>query len=212
MPVGFGVALWMRGGDYGLTLAHRPWQRAMTLTCLTAATYAAVVLLLTSAGLPANGFILVAALYPTGDVTLALMALSPLICGYRVVGSVVLATALLGAAASDIGYLMMKANPETELMPAAAALGYIAFTIILAIYAFIAQRLPPRPRPILRWESVTLTSVHESFAAGCAVLAVVFGLCLLHADRGSAVGIVGTCVIVVTVTALAARVALGRSR
>ncbi|GAA1458578.1 hypothetical protein GCM10009619_16420 [Williamsia maris] len=210
MPVGVGVAMWMRGGDYGLTLAYRPWQRALSLVCMAAATYAAMILLLTLADLPVDGFILIAALYPTGDVTLALMALSPLICGYRVVGSVVLATALLGAAASDIGYLMMKADTETQMMPAAAALGYIAFTIVLTIYAFIAQRLPARPRPTLRWESLTITTVHDAGTAGCALLAVGFALCLLVTHHDTAVGVVGVGIIALTTAALAARVATGR--
>ncbi len=118
-PVAIGIGLHMRAGDYGLARTYRMWQRAMSLICLAGASYAAVTLLLVTVGFTVRGEVLVFLLYPAADLTLAAMALIPLVCGHRVIGSMLLVTAFLAAAASDIGYVMLRAEPRTQTTRAA---------------------------------------------------------------------------------------------
>ncbi|WP_167462448.1 helix-turn-helix domain-containing protein [Nocardia brasiliensis] len=147
MPVFAAAAMWIRARRLGIASVRNDVDNAVTYFCMLGGAYAAVLWLLVvlnrDVGSPIT---LVFALYPATDFTLSLAALGPLICGRRIVGSVFLATALLAAAASDIGYLLLNTSPGAQGYPPAAGLGYIAFTAILAVYALITQPLPATNR------------------------------------------------------------------
>ncbi len=195
----------MRAGDYGLTVGYRVWQRIVALVCLAAASYAAVTLLLVVVGFTVSGPVLVFLLYPAADLTLAVMAVIPLICGHRVIGSMLLVTAFFAAAASDIGYVMLRAEPSTDTIPAPTALGYLAFAIVITIYAIIAQPLPEPPRPaIRRWiPSVAVTTILDIATAGCALTAVGCGLVILWANPDTVLAVLATAVVALAAGALA---------
>ena len=204
-PIAIGIGLHMRAGDYGLTVGYRVWQRIVALVCLAAASYAAVTLLLVVVGFTVSGPVLVFLLYPAADLTLAVMAVIPLICGHRVIGSMLLVTAFFAAAASDIGYVMLRAEPSTDTIPAPTALGYLAFAIVITIYAIIAQPLPEPPRPaIRRWiPSVAVTTILDIATAGCALTAVGCGLVILWANPDTVLAVLATAVVALAAGALA---------
>lgn len=209
-PIVIGVGLTMRAGDYGLTLGYRGWQRIVSLVCLVTASYAAVTLLLVIVGFSVSGPVLVFLLYPAADLTLAVMAVVPLVCGHRVIGSMLLVTAFFAATASDIGYVMLRAEPTTTDIPAPTALGYIAFAIVITIYAIVAQPLPVPPRSaIRRWvPSVDVTVILDIATAGCAMTSVGCGLVILWTHPGTVLGVLATAVVVLAAGALATNTTL----
>ncbi|WP_280443787.1 helix-turn-helix domain-containing protein [Nocardia brasiliensis] len=148
MPVFLAAALWIRARRLGIASVRSDIDNVVTYFCMFCGAYAAVLWLLVALDRDVESTLtLVFALYPATDITLSLAAFGPLICGRRIVGSAFLATALLAAAASDIGYLLLKTSPDTQGFPPAAGLGYVAFTAILSVYALITQPLPTTNRP-----------------------------------------------------------------
>lgn len=149
MPVCIGAALWMSSGQHGAGNWRRPWRSAVTCVGLVACPYTLAILMLTALGLRTDGPILLYAILPAADIALAMMALAPMICGYRIFGSAVSAIGLLAAAASDVGYLLLRADPEVTVYPPTAALGYVVFTIAFSVYALISRPLPASIRPLV---------------------------------------------------------------
>ncbi|MEH3154645.1 MAG: hypothetical protein PGN29_04630 [Gordonia paraffinivorans] len=216
-PIAIGIGLHMRAGDYGLTLGYRAWQRIVALVCLAAAGYAAVTLLLVVVGFTVSGPVLVFLIYPAADLTLAVMAVVPLICGHRVIGSMLLVTAFFAAAASDIGYVMVRAEPASDGIPAPTALGYLAFAIVITIYSVIAQPLPVPPRPASRrWiPAVEVTAILDIATAGCALTAVGCGLVILWTHPDTVLAALAAAVVALAAGALATSTtlaALGSAR
>ncbi len=146
MPIFVGAALWIRADRYGAAAIQRRRDTIAVVVAVTLCSLTMCVALLHALQFRTAGFVVVYALYPATDMTLALMALSPMLSGYRIVGSTTLATAFLAATASDIGYLLLRANPAAPSLPPTAALGYIAFTIVVIVYACIARPIPVQPR------------------------------------------------------------------
>ncbi|MCZ4549622.1 hypothetical protein [Gordonia rubripertincta] len=149
MPICVGAALWMSSGLHGAGNWRRPWRSAVTCVGLVACPYTLAILLLTALGLRTDGLILLYAILPAADIALAMMALAPMLCGYRIFGSAVSVIGLLAAAASDVGYLLLRADPEVTVYPPTAALGYVVFTIAFSVYALISRPLPASIRPVI---------------------------------------------------------------
>ena len=116
-----------------------------------------------------------------------------------------LVTAFFAAAASDVGYVMLRAEPSTTTIPAPTALGYIAFAIVITIYAIIAQPLPVPPRPaIRRWiAAVEVTAILDICVAGCALTAVGCGLAILWNQPNTILAALAAAVIALAAGALA---------
>ena len=210
MPVGMGIALWMRAGSAGLAEVSRPSQRMFSIACVLGGSYATTLMIMTLLHLHITGFELLAALYPATDLTLALLAATPMVFGQRLVGSIILSTAFLAAGASDMAYLLLKANPETQIMPAQAGLGFIGFASMLSLYAAVVRPLPadPRRRGRQRVGDVAPRMIFDAVTAVGAVATAVCSALVLWNRPSTAVGIAAFAVAVAVAVATAARMGL----
>jgi len=200
-----GAALWIRAERYGLARWRARWRNAVTGVALVAGPYALSILLVSVLHLRSDVMVLLYAVHPAADIALAIAALSPMIHGHRVLGSAVLSTAFVAAAVSDIGALVLRADPDTTTAPPAAALGYVAFVIILSVYAVIARPMPTfavERVPVRReWLDPRDTVAFVTAVAG--VVALVSSAVVLSRSSASDIEVAMIALTVVTASALA---------
>ncbi|WP_141216466.1 hypothetical protein [Rhodococcus sp. 14-2483-1-1] len=205
-----GAALWIRAERYGLARWRRRWHNAVTGVVLVAGPYALSILLLSILHLRSDAMVLLYALHPAADIALAIAALSPMIHGHRILGSAVLATAFAAAALSDIGALVLRADPGTTTVPSAAALGYVAFAIILSVYAVIARPLPSTvvDRVPVRREWLDPRDTVAVVTAVAAVVALVAAALVLSRTSATDIEVVMIALTAVTASAIATLTAI----
>jgi hypothetical protein len=200
-----GAALWIRAERYGLARWRSRWHNAVTGVALFSGPYALSLLFVSVLHARSDAFVLVYAVHPAADIALAIAALSPMIHGHRILGSAVLSTAFLAAALSDVALLVLRADPDTTAVPATAALGYVAFAIIMAIYAVIARPMPSsmRERILVRSDWLDPRDTVAGVTAVAAVVALVSAAIVLSRSIGPVVDAAMLALVVVTASALA---------
>ncbi|MBY4273427.1 hypothetical protein HQO27_14425 [Rhodococcus fascians] len=170
-----GAALWIRAERYGLARWRSRWRTAVTGVALASGPYALSLLFVSVLHHRSDVAVLMYAVHPAADVALAIAALSPMIHGHRILGSAVLSTAFLAAALSDVAMLLLRDDPDATAVPATASLGYVAYSIIIAVYAVIARPMPPRllERVLVRRDWLDPRDTVAAVTAAAAVVALV---------------------------------------